>query len=195
MIRARFFTALSLGLLAVVGGCGPRQTATATEADAEVSNTGSADTEIAMGETSLDLTAGSVASGPSLTATGQPVDLVVQSEDRLQTMASVVQLDAFPDQNMKVFGSAGGDPAMNGLYTRLAFFNGVADGWAIYDLGDFASYRVLGVGEGRLELEIIENTLDEATAEIGDRSRRVVVGWVPDPDGLAPSNVTMSPAR
>jgi hypothetical protein len=101
------------------------------------------------------------------------------SEESLQWAASVVRLDPLRRQGLtaKLFGTAGGDPAMNGLYTHLAFFESVDGGWRIFRLGDFLSYRILEETPGRLVLEVRESVLDEASGDIGARTRRLLVSW------------------
>lgn len=102
-------------------------------------------------------------------------------DENLQWAASVVELNPLRRQGVltaKLFGTAGGDPAMNGLYTYLAFFEPApGDGWRIFRLGDFLSYRVLGEEPGRLALEVRESVLDQATGNIGARTRRLTVSW------------------
>lgn len=132
-----------------------------------------------------------IASGPA--ATLQP-----ETAPDVQQAASVVELDELKAQGqstVKLFGTAGGDPAMNGLYTHIAFFQGPAEGWRVFRLGDFLEYRVLSEAPGRVDLEIRESTMDQATTAIGSRTRRIIVGWAVAADGSAPATVTVAPAR
>ena len=76
------------------------------------------------------------------------------AEPALHWSASVTRLDPLTrqgDATVKLFGTAGGDPAMNGLYTHSAFFGSVMDGWRTFRIGDFLDYRVLAASRGRLE--------------------------------------------
>jgi hypothetical protein len=133
-----------------------------------------------------------------LTASGPAATLQPETSPDLQDAASVVELDALKAQGTltaKLFGTAGGDPAMNGLYTHLAFFQSPADGWRVFRLGDFLEYRVLSEAPGRVDLEIEESTLDPATNAIGSRTRRVIVGWAVAADGSAPPTVNITPAQ
>jgi hypothetical protein len=119
------------------------------------------------------------------------------AEESLQWAASVVQLDPLRRQGLtaKLFGTAGGDPAMNGLYTHLAFFESVEDGWRLFRLGDFLSYRILAEAPGRLTLEVRESVLDEASGDIGARTRRMVVSWRGGSGREPPASVTVTAAR
>ncbi|WP_125257099.1 hypothetical protein [Brevundimonas fluminis] len=137
------------------------------------------------------------ATGP-LTPTGPAQTLSADADPNLQQAAAVVELTPVEGQGaltVKMFGTAGGDPAMNGLYTYVAFFIDPAEGWRVFRIGDFLDYRVLSAGPGRVELEIDESTMDPETSEIGSTTRRLIVGWAPGADGAAPVAVTVTPAR
>ena len=137
-------------------------------------------------------------SAAPLTASGPAATLQPHASPDAQQAASVISLDALKaqgNQTVKLFGTAGGDPAMNGLYTHVAFFQGPAEGWRVFRLGDFLEYRVLSEAPGRVDLEIKEGTMDPATTVIGSQTRRVIVGWAVAADGSAPPTVTVTPAR
>lgn len=128
-----------------------------------------------------------VASGPA-----QPLTLDLQ--DELQWAASVVKLQSVANGSTKLFGVAGGDPAMNGLQTYIAFFEGPADGWRAYPVGDILDFTVLNEAPGRVDLEISESVMNPTTQEIGSRTRRVIVAWA-GPADAAPTVVTVTPAQ
>ena len=138
------------------------------------------------------------AAAAPLTATGPAAIVQPDANEGQQWAASVVTLDdlkAQGDRTVKLFGTAGGDPAMNGLYTHVAFFDSPAEGWRVFRLGDFLDYRVLSESEGRVDLELDESTMDDASGEIGSRTRRVIVGWALPADGSPPATVTVTPAQ
>lgn len=142
--------------------------------------------------------AGTTPSMVPLAAAGPAATVQPDAASDLQMAASVVSLDPLQAQGqatVKLFGTAGGDPAMNGLYTFLAFFQGPADGWRVFRLGDVLEYRILSQAPGRVDLEIKESRLDEATTTISSHIRRVIVGWAVATDGSAPATVTITPAR
>lgn len=132
-----------------------------------------------------------------LSPAGAPISIQPATDEYLQSAASVVQLDILAHQGdvgVKLFGTAGGDPAMNGLYTHAAFFQGPADGWRVFRLGDFLEYRVLSDSPGSIDLEIKESTMNETTGEISSRTRRVIVNWSIGTDGAVPASLTVTPA-
>lgn len=109
--------------------------------------------------------------------------------------ASVVQLDNLTNEEnggVRLFGLAGGDPAMNGLHTHLSFYENPAEGNVVFSLGDFLSYRVLSEAPGRVDLEIRENTLNNG--DIGTQTRYVIITWTETADG-APTAITVTPAQ
>ncbi|MBO9500649.1 hypothetical protein [Brevundimonas sp. A19_0] len=136
--------------------------------------------------------------GGSLVEAGQAVVLQPETDDALQTAAAVVALDYLPDQGdltAKMFGTAGGDPAMNGLYTYIAFFHSPAEGWRVFRIGDYLEYQIQAVSAGRVELMLNESVMDQATGEIGSRQTAVILSFAPGPDGAVPETVTVTPAR
>lgn len=128
-----------------------------------------------------------------------PATLQPEAEDdNLQWAASVVRINELrqqgPDTSVKLFGTAGGDPAMNGLYTHLAFYIDVGDGWRVFRIGDFLDYRVVAESPGRVLLEINESVINART-EISARRRRLSVTWRPGPDGAPPTSVRVATVR
>jgi len=135
---------------------------------------------------------------PALVADGeasavQPLPL----QDTMQWAASVTRVDYLPNQThtVKLFGLAGGDPAMNDLHTQLAFFENPGDDWRVFTIGDILDYRVLTNAPGRVELEIDESTINTENGEIGSRTRHLIVTWTPSAEGEAPAQITLTPAR
>ena len=140
----------------------------------------------------------SASAAAPLTASGPAATVQPDADEGQQWAAAVVELDPLTrqgDRTVKLFGTAGGDPAMNGLYTHVAFFDSPAEGWRVFRIGDFLDYRVLSEAPGRVDLEIHESTMDEATGNIGSRTRRVIVGWALAADGSVPATVTVTPAQ
>ena len=133
-----------------------------------------------------------------LTAAGPAATVQPDAEEGNQWAASVVELTPLThqgDRTVKLYGTAGGDPAMNGLYTHVAFFDSPAEGWRVFRIGDVLDYRVLSESEGRVDLELDESVMDEASGDIGSRKRRVIVGWAVAADGAVPDTVTVTPAQ
>ncbi len=133
-----------------------------------------------------------------LTAAGPAATVQPDADEGQQWAAAVVELTPLTrqgDRTVKLFGTAGGDPAMNGLYTHVAFFDSPAEGWRVFRIGDVLDYRVLSEAPGRVDLEINESVMDQASGNIGSRTRRVIVGWALATDGSVPATVTVTPAQ
>ena len=136
---------------------------------------------------------------PSLVAAGEPAPVEPETDPQEQWSAGVVRVDYLENQGLqptiKLYGTAGGDPAMNGLYTYIAFFAGVADGWRVFRIGDVLEYRIIADAPGRLDLEVQESVLNPANDEITSRTRRMIITWTPaGPDG-APDSISVAAAR
>jgi hypothetical protein len=135
----------------------------------------------------------------------RPETIRPATDEFLDWAASVVQVDMLGDQSphaitgsgdvtAKLFGAAGGDPAMNGLNTYLAFFASPQDGWIVFRIGDFLDYRIVSQAAGRVTLEVDESVMNQASGEIGSRTRRFNVTWTAPPEE-APASVTVTPVR
>jgi hypothetical protein len=143
---------------------------------------------------------GGAAAGAQTPHAAAPHPQIVRpaSDENLQWAASVVQITELHHQGnlaAKLFGTAGGDPAMNGLYTYLAFYESPADGWRIFRLGDFLSYRVLSEAPGRIGLEVRESVMNQATGNIGTRVRHLAVSWTAGRSGAPPVSVSVAAGR
>ena len=118
------------------------------------------------------------------------------AEPALQWSAGVVRLDPLTrqgDATVKLFGTAGGDPAMNGLYTHIAFApEGPDEQWRVFRIGDFESWRVLDDKlAGRVILQVRESRLDAATGNPVSEDKKLIVQWT----GEQPTAVTVTPAK
>ncbi|MET0547498.1 MAG: hypothetical protein ABWZ40_14455 [Caulobacterales bacterium] len=134
-----------------------------------------------------------------LVAAGTPEALKpAEYGEGIQWAASVVEMTYLQkqgDATVKLFGTAGGDPAMNGLYSYLAFYRSPGEGWRVFKLGDFLEYRILAETPGRLDLELQESVIDQASGNISSARRRVIVEWKFGPDGAAPETLSVTPAE
>jgi hypothetical protein len=133
----------------------------------------------------------------ALTPSGHGLPVKAQPGDSLQAYASVVEVHALAEatgMDGKIFGVAGGDPAMNGLQTYIAFYRNPAEGWWVYQIGDFLSFKVLGQSSGRVDLEVEESTMDQATGTIGTRTRRMILGFNVGPAEEQPVILRITPA-
>lgn len=132
-----------------------------------------------------------------LTPSGHGLPVKALPGDNLQSWASVVEvhgLNQATGMDGKIFGVAGGDPAMNGLQTYIAFYRNPAEGWWVYQIGDFLSFKVLGQSSGRVDLEVEESTMDQATGTIGTRTGRMILGFNVGPAEEQPVILRITPA-
>lgn len=142
--------------------------------------------------------ASSTTAAASLTAAGPAAAITPEPQEPAQAAASVVRVDPLANQDdhsVKLYGVGGGDPAMNGLYTYVAFFEGADTGWKVFRIGDVLDYRILSERPGRVDLELTESVQLGDTGDIGSRKRRVIVGWDAPVDEGSPDGVTVTPAR
>jgi len=133
---------------------------------------------------------------PLWQGTNPPAAVVRPDEDEnLESAASVVQVNFLQhqgDMTVKLFGAAGGDPAMNGLNTYIAFFDSPQEGWRIFEVGDFLTYRILSETPGRVRLEVSESIMNQRTSEIRSRVRRLTVSWTSAGEDRRPARVSIA---
>lgn len=124
------------------------------------------------------------------TPSGPPVTVAAEQGDGIQWAASVMQIHPLEAQDARVFATAGGDPAINGLQTWIGLFQGPADGWRVFRIGDFESWRVIDEAAGRVVLEVAESSLNPDTGLAMTRRKRVIVRFNAD----QPDAITVTPA-
>jgi len=183
-----FNAILAVSLAAMLTACEPEAASTPVETAAK--------------ETVAEETPAPAAEAPvqqALVPSGEPQTLMVETTEYATAAASVVKVDLLENQGeapgVKLFGTAGGDPAANGLYTYIAFYISPGGDWAVFPVGDFIDYRILSDAPGRVDLEITETTIDEATGEMGSAILRVIINWTSAADDAPPENVTVTPAE
>jgi len=112
----------------------------------------------------------------------------VEAEDDHMPEAWVTDVHLIKDADFKIFSTAGGDPAVNGLYTYLAAYT-PPDGWTrVYMLGDFNSWEVIEESPTRVVLKISRHELDAASGEIKTVEEKLIVDLPAMPE--APVMVT-----
>lgn len=121
-------------------------------------------------------------SGPARTVTA-----AADSED-LSGAASVTDIHFVKDADVKLFSTAGGDPAINGLYTYLAIYT-APDGWTrIFQIGDFNSWDVIEESPTRVVLKVSRSWVEEGSGDIKTADEKLILD-VPQ-DETSPLTVT-----
>lgn len=133
-----------------------------------------------------------------LVATGPAAPVQPVTEPDIQSAASVIKLNVLTRQQentVKLFGTGGGDPAMNGLQTYIAFYANPDAGWAVFPIGDILDYRILSEAPRRVDLEVEESVMNMETTVISSRKRRLIITWSAGAEPEAPASVSITPAR
>jgi len=131
------------------------------------------------------------------TASGPGQAVSAQADDYLQSAASVVAVTPLsdPGADAKLFGLAGGDPALNGDHAYLAFFVDPSEGWRIFPLGDFEGWSLGEQGPGRFVLETTQGRMGDDGQMVTGEVKRFIVTYEPRAAGSpAPSSITVTPA-
>lgn len=131
------------------------------------------------------------------TAAGPGQAVSAQADDYLQSAASVIAVTPLTDPaaDAKLFGLAGGDPALNGDHAYLAFFVDPSEGWRVFPLGDFEGWSLGEQGPGRFVLETTQGRMGDDGQMVTGEVKRFIVTWeTGGADAPPPSSITVTPA-
>lgn len=126
------------------------------------------------------------------TASGPPVQVALAGGDHPEAwVTDMVTLSNAPN-DAKVYSVAGGDPAINGLYTYIASYdtNEPGGGWRVFQIGDFNSWSVAEERGAEVVLAVSRSFMGE-DGEIQTVEERYIVS-VPDADD---TSITVTPAN
>lgn len=136
-------------------------------------------------------TAPEVSAAPSEPAKPSGPSKVIEAEDDHMPEAWVTDVHQIKNADFKIFSTAGGDPAINGLYTYLAAYT-PPEGWTrVYMIGDFNAWEVIEESATRAVLKVNRSWVDEATGDIKTADEKLIVEFPPTPE----SKVMITPAN
>jgi hypothetical protein len=119
---------------------------------------------------------------------GPPVSVEVDDDHHPEAWVTDVHL--VKDADLKIYSTAGGDPAINGLYTYLTVYT-QPDGWTrTYMIGDFNSWEVIEESPTRVVLKVSRSWIDEPTGDIKTAEEKRIIEVSPDPE----KPITVTPA-
>ena len=114
----------------------------------------------------------------------------IEAEPEPSDAASVTDVHHVADADIKIFSTAGGDPAINGLYTYLAVYT-PPEGWTrVYMVGDFNSWEVVEESSSRVVLKVSRSWIDEASGDVKTAYERLIL----DVPGTEDAPLTVTPA-
>jgi hypothetical protein len=126
-------------------------------------------------------------------AAGPPETLTALTEGDAEIAASVVQVIdlATEKTSAKIFTRAGGDPAINGLYTYLAIYRSPAEGWRVFFVGDFNSIALDSQTPEQVVLKVSQSRIDANKLDPVTEEKRVIIA-IP---GIDAETTTVTPAK
>lgn len=112
----------------------------------------------------------------------------IEAEDDHMPEAWVTDVHLIKDAYFKIFSTAGGDPAINGLYTYLSAYS-APEGWTRnYMIGDFNSWEVVEESSTRVVLKVSRSWVEEGTGDIKTAEEKLIIDLPATPE--APVKVT-----
>jgi len=125
----------------------------------------------------------------ALKPSGPPRTLLAEAEPMEAAYVTDVRMVEGAD-GAKIFSTAGGDPAINGLYTYLALFT-AAEGWTrVFQIGDFNAWEVVEESAERVTLRVSRSWIEEGSGDVKTADEYLIVAL---PDGQA-TTIEVTPA-
>lgn len=133
-------------------------------------------------------TTSATADQTQVTSAGPPRLVALSTGDHPEAyVTQVVMLRA--QSGAKLYSAAGGDPMINGIHTYIAAFgDDAAEGWRVFEIGNFNSWRLIEDRGDNLVLEVSRSWQDDAS-QVRTATERYIVS-VPGPTD---TSVTITP--
>lgn len=125
------------------------------------------------------------------TPSGPPAQVALAEGDHPEAWVTETVFLSNAPNGAKVYSVAGGDPAINGLYTYIAGYdtNEPGGGWRVFQIGDFNSWSVVEDRGTEVVLAVSRSSMGD-DGEIQTADERYIVS-VPGPDA---TSITVTPA-
>lgn len=107
---------------------------------------------------------------PTLVVNGAATKVAVSDQD-LSMAAGVVRVTDLDADGAKIFLTAGGDPAINGLYTYLALYIEDDRDWRVFQIGDFNEVSIVSQTKETVDLKASVSWVDQPTGDIKTEER------------------------
>lgn len=99
--------------------------------------------------------------------TTAPESIMALGEEPPEASVTDVRWIESSETGAKIYSTAGGDPAINGLYTFLAVAGDSPDqGWRVFQIGDFNSWKIGEQTKDHIILEVSRSWVDQASGDI-----------------------------
>jgi hypothetical protein len=111
----------------------------------------------------LTATAFAMTEGP----TTAPATVAVIAEAPPEAYVTDVTWIESSETGAKIYSTAGGDPAINGLYTFIAIASDEpGGGWRVFQIGDFNSWKIGEQTKDHIILAVSRSWVDQASGDI-----------------------------
>lgn len=96
------------------------------------------------------------------------------------------------EHGAKIYSTAGGDPAINGLYTYLAIpTDEPGGGWNVFQIGDFNEWKIVEEKKDHIVLAVSRSWVDQASGDIKTVEEKLSVPLV----GPEAKEITVTPVK
>lgn len=112
--------------------------------------------------------------------TTAPETVMALGEEPPEAYVTDVKWIESSETGAKIYSTAGGDPAINGLYTFLAVAGEAPDmGWRVFEIGNFNSWKIAEQTNDHVILEVSRSWIDQASGDVKTVEEKLKVPLVP----------------
>ena len=87
----------------------------------------------------------------------------------------VTDVRLLKDGSAKLFSTAGGDPAINGLYTYIAIWSDEDQWGKVFQIGDFNSWDIAEEAPGRVVLKVSRSWIEDGSGDIKTAEEHLII--------------------
>lgn len=96
-----------------------------------------------------------------------PEKIAIIAETPPEAYVTDVKFIESAEAGAKIYSTAGGDPAINGLYTFIAIGGeGPDDQWHVFQIGDFNSWKIAEETKDYVILEVSRSWVEQSSGDI-----------------------------
>ena len=109
----------------------------------------------------------------NLKPTGPAIAVAAAPESMPEAFVTDVRL--LKDGSAKLFSTAGGDPAINGLYTYIAIWSDEDQWGKVFQIGDFNSWDIAEEAPGRVVLKVSRSWIEDGSGDIKTAEEHLII--------------------
>lgn len=124
--------------------------------------------------------------------TAGPEKIAIIEEDQPGAYVTDVKWLEKSEAGAKIYSTAGGDPAINGLYTYLAVYSEEpGGGWNVFQIGDFNEWKIVEETKEHVVLAVSRSWVEQSSGDIKTVEEKLSIPMV----GSDAKEITVTPVK